>query len=184
MKVYPTFQTPHLFLRPFMCSDAQEVARLAGEKEVVDMLFDFDPSEPGVAHQWITDQLECFQTGEWVNFAIVELPRHVLVGSIGLVRDSLFKDKAEIAYWLGKQYWGRGYATEAGQVVLRYGFDVLEYSVIYGRHFVHNPASGRVLEKLGMQVGDPMPVYLWKNDDWKKLAMRLMHRRDYNTVYL
>ena len=53
--------------------------------------------------------------------------------------------------WIGVDWWGRGYATEASQTVLQFGFEVLSLNRIYAHHMLRNPASGRVLEKIGMK---------------------------------
>jgi [ribosomal protein S5]-alanine N-acetyltransferase len=52
---------------------------------------------------------------------------------------------------VGRDWWGQGYATEAARAVLRYGFEELKLNRIYAHHMTKNPASGRVLEKIGMQ---------------------------------
>ena len=57
----------------------------------------------------------------------------------------------ELGYWIGEDAWGKGYATEAAQAVTAYAFRDLGLHRIQGRHFTRNPASGRVLEKIGMQ---------------------------------
>jgi RimJ/RimL family protein N-acetyltransferase len=59
-------------------------------------------------------------------------------------------DRAELGYWIGKPFWGRGYATEAARALVQYGFDTLGLHRIYARHLTRNPASGRVLHKIGM----------------------------------
>jgi RimJ/RimL family protein N-acetyltransferase len=56
----------------------------------------------------------------------------------------------ELGYWIGVPYWGRGYATEAARALMRYGYSRLGLHRIQARHFLRNPASGRVMEKLGM----------------------------------
>ena len=72
-----------------------------------------------------------------------------IVGGIGLAPD---EQGHELGYWLTPDAWGRGYATEAGRAVLeiaRYG---LRLKRLHSGHFVDNPASGRVLHKLGFRV--------------------------------
>jgi RimJ/RimL family protein N-acetyltransferase len=56
-----------------------------------------------------------------------------------------------MGYWIGAPYWNRGYATEAARAVLRFAFDTVGLHRIYATHFTRNPASGRVMEKTGMQ---------------------------------
>ena len=57
---------------------------------------------------------------------------------------------ARLTYWLGLANWNQGYCTEAVQAVLDYGFTHLSLHRIYAPHFHNNPASGRVLRKVGM----------------------------------
>ena len=58
--------------------------------------------------------------------------------------------RAELGYWVGLPFWGRGYATEAGRAMLDYGFDEIGLNRIEALYLLRNPASGRVLDKLGM----------------------------------
>jgi RimJ/RimL family protein N-acetyltransferase len=55
-----------------------------------------------------------------------------------------------LSYWIGKAHWGRGYCTEAGRTILEYGFTKLGLNRIHANHISRNPASGRVMQKLGM----------------------------------
>jgi RimJ/RimL family protein N-acetyltransferase len=68
-----------------------------------------------------------------------------LIGCVGLGRDG---DEAELGYWIGRPYWGQGYATEAARALLSLA-KVLGHKRLVAAHFVDNPASGRVLRKLG-----------------------------------
>ncbi|QTA82731.1 GNAT domain-containing protein [Desulfonema limicola] len=58
---------------------------------------------------------------------------------------------AEMGYWVGIEYWGNGYCTEATKKVLEYGFDTQNLNRIFAYHFGSNPASGRVMKKIGMK---------------------------------
>ena len=84
-----------------------------------------------------------------MNFAIVLLDRGVLCGSTGLGIDAE-NANAELGYWIGLPYWGKGYCTEAVQAVVQYGFEVIGLHRIQASHFSDNPASGRVMQKIGM----------------------------------
>jgi [ribosomal protein S5]-alanine N-acetyltransferase len=147
---YPTLKTERLILRGFTLKDAPDVQRLAGEWEVARTLLSVPhPYENGVAEEWISEHASVFERGEGVNFAVVLRERGELCGSVGLLinpRDA----NAELGYWIGVPYWGRGYATEAAREVVRYGFEQLGLHRIYAAHFGNNPASGRVLRKIGM----------------------------------
>lgn len=72
----------------------------------------------------------------------------VLVGNVAI---SLDENGHELGYWFARPYWGRGYATEAGTALLRAARESLKIARINSGHFVDNPASGRVLRKLGFR---------------------------------
>ena len=150
MKRYPTLKTERLILRAFTLMDAPEVQRLAGEWQVARALLSVPhPYEEGMAEEWISEQHPTFERGEGVNFAVVLRERGELCGSCGLLINSRDAN-AELGYWIGVPYWGQGYATEAAREVVRYGFEQLGLHRIYAAHFGNNPASGRVLRKIGM----------------------------------
>lgn len=70
-----------------------------------------------------------------------------LVGGIGLHRDE--DGAVELGYWIGRPYWGLGFATEAARAVVRLAHDSLRVRRLVAGHFRDNPASRRVLRKLG-----------------------------------
>ena len=67
------------------------------------------------------------------------------MGCTGIARDGDF----ELGYWLGKPFWGFGYATEAAARLAEYGFVALGLDNLHAGWFYDNPASGHVLAKLG-----------------------------------
>ena len=84
---------------------------------------------------------------EWV-WAVTLRGSDVLLGTIGLTPEA-GADTAELGYWLIPAQWGKGIATEAARAVVAFGFKNLGLSVITSGFFEDNPASGRVLHKLG-----------------------------------
>jgi [ribosomal protein S5]-alanine N-acetyltransferase len=82
-----------------------------------------------------------------VVFAIT-LAEDGLIGAIGLMIQAAFA-RAEMGYWMGVPYWSNGYTTEAAAEVARYGFEELGLNRIHACYVTHNPASGRVMQKLG-----------------------------------
>jgi RimJ/RimL family protein N-acetyltransferase len=74
------------------------------------------------------------------------------VGAIGLILyDDVFRRSAEIGYWLGEEFWGKGIVTEAVQALTEYAFSTFDLCRIYAGVFEWNPGSMRVLEKAGYQ---------------------------------
>lgn len=76
---------------------------------------------------------------------LITLPGKGVIGSAGLGEND---GKPELGYWIARPHWGQGYATEAAGAVLRIA-RTLGHTRLTAGHFVDNPASGRVLRKLG-----------------------------------
>jgi len=72
-----------------------------------------------------------------------------LIGAIGFGRTP--DGEREFGYWIARPHWGRGYATEAGRAVIDIARNALRLRRLTAGHFTDNPASGRVLEKLGFR---------------------------------
>lgn len=143
--------TPRLWLRPLELADAPAVQCLASDKEIASTTLSIPhPYPDGAAEEWISGHLETLERGEGIVFGAFERARGELVGACGLTTRQPGAT-AEIGYWIGRPFWGRGYATEAARAVATYGFDVLGFHRIFAMAFSRNPASSRVLEKLGMR---------------------------------
>lgn len=149
MHEIPKLTTARLLLRPFALSDAKEVQRLAGEFEIADTTLSIPhPYEDGMAEQWIGRHSGDFNAGRRVDFAITSLDEGRLLGAISLVRIES-GHQAELGYWIGKPFWNRGFCSEAGREILKYAFLNLGLIRVYANHLSRNPASGRVMRKLG-----------------------------------
>ena len=82
----------------------------------------------------------------------------LLIGTVGFGRRPT--GETEFGYWIRRGHWGRGYATEAGRAALDLARESLRLGRISAGHFLDNPASGRVLEKLGFRpTGEVAPRY-------------------------
>ncbi|HEX5032999.1 MAG TPA: GNAT family N-acetyltransferase [bacterium] len=162
----PTLETPRLFLRPFELWDALEVQRLAGDFRIADTTLRIPhPYEDGMAEAWIAQR--ALDPGDELVFAIVRKQDAALVGAIGLI---LRGEEAELGYWIGVPYWNQGYASEAGAEILRHAFSKLRLNRVYANHFERNPASGRVLRKLGMQPDPTGPTQVEKDGRIEKVV--------------
>jgi ribosomal-protein-alanine N-acetyltransferase len=147
----PALRTERLVLRPFEMDDAPVVQALAGEREIAaTTLLIPHPYPDSAAEQWIGTHQAGFEEGRSAIFAITLAESGALIGAIGLTI-SAEHHRAELGYWIGRDHWGRGYATEAGRAVIDYAFRELDLQRVEAHHFANNPSSGRVLEKLGMQ---------------------------------
>jgi ribosomal-protein-alanine N-acetyltransferase len=178
----PTLKAERLILRPFKISDASRVQILAGEKEIADTTLNIPyPYENGMAEQWIGMHEQAFKKGEMAIFAIILKESHALIGAVGLVINQRF-NRAELGYWIAKDFWNQGLGTEAAERILEYGFTEKKLNKIYASHLRRNPASGRIMEKIGMKkegelrehvikwdVYEDLIIYGITQQEWKKL---------------
>ncbi|MFI5243661.1 MAG: GNAT family N-acetyltransferase [Gemmatimonadales bacterium] len=171
MSEQPTLHTKRLILRPFRLTDAAAVQEFAGAREIADTTTHIPhPYPDGAAEGWIGTHAAAWEGGTLATFAITDRERGSLMGAIGLVI-SPESERAELGYWIAKQHWKRGYCTEAAHAMLAFGFGVLRLHRIEARHFVRNPASGRVMQKLGMKLEGIHRESVKKWDRFEDLAL-------------
>jgi len=179
METCPHLESERLLLRPFDLADAPAVRELARERDVASTtLLVPHPYEDGMAEQWISTHQQRFELGELACFAIVLKQEQALIGAIDLAIRAEHQ-RAELGYWIGKPFWARGYCTEAARLVVRYGFEDLGLNRIAAHHMSRNPASGRVLEKIGMQHEGRLKQYVHKWDVFEDVECCSILRRDF-----
>jgi RimJ/RimL family protein N-acetyltransferase len=145
----PVLETARLTLRPFGEADIAAIVEICGDIEITSRLARVPHPYSEADARYFLDNVV---TRELV-WAMVLRPSPLVVGNVGLapVGDP---DAAELGYYVRRSHWGRGLVTEAAAAVVRYGFDQLALGHIVSGHFADNPASGRVLSKLGfVEVG-------------------------------
>ena len=136
-------------LREWKPGDEESLVRSANSRRIWRNLRDAFPNPYTLAdaEHWIKI---ANPTTPIRNFAIVV--DGAAVGGIGLVlKDDVFRRSAEIGYWLGERFWGRGIVTEAVRAVTDYAFATFDLCRVYAGVFEWNPASMRVLEKGGYE---------------------------------
>lgn len=138
-----TIKTRRLLLRSIAVQDAPRIAELAGDWEVARMTGRVPyPYDEQRALHWLNDLAD----GEIVYG--IEYNGEM----IGMCGYTLATDRsAEVGYWIGRPYWGRGFATEAARAVMRFGFERAGVLKFRCSHFTDNTSSRRVIEKLGFR---------------------------------
>lgn len=135
-------RTERLFLRPAWPEDWEAVlGGIADEGVVMNLARAPWPYGPEEAREFVSrgQDLCC------PSFLLVRPDTGQAIGCAGLGRDG---DDFEIGYWIARPFWGQGFATEAGRGVIEIA-RLLGHRRLSAGHFVDNPASGRVLRKLG-----------------------------------
>lgn len=140
-------------LRALSPKDATRVTELAGDWEVAGMTAAIPhPYTERMAEQFIAGTSDEAARGVAWTWAVTRADDGLLVGCATLVHDGA--RNGNVGYWIGRPYWGRGYASAAVRALLAAGFAQLDHPVLSALHLVANPASGRVLEKCGMIEGE------------------------------
>jgi ribosomal-protein-alanine N-acetyltransferase len=171
----PTLQTERLRIRPYSEADIPELVRLIGTREVA-------ATTLRIAHPYSEQDarafLELAKEPDKLWLAVTLRADGRQIGGIGL-RVELQHQHAELGYWLGVSYWSQGYATEAAREVLRYGFEDLALHRIFASHFKQNPASGKILKKIGMRHEGSQREHLRKWDQFVDSELYGILRREW-----
>ncbi|MBV8686631.1 MAG: GNAT family N-acetyltransferase [Alphaproteobacteria bacterium] len=150
-------RTERLLLRPGWVQDAPALHRVLAEEAIVRNL----ATAPWPYRYEDAEAFLATERGPENPVMLVFLreagaPR--LIGTIGLSRRP--GEEVELGYWIGRHWWNRGFATEAGRAVVAMARDSLRLPRLAAGHFIDNPASGRVLEKLGFApTGEVVPRF-------------------------
>lgn len=166
----PTLVTARLELRPFRLADASEVQRLAGALQVAEMTVNIPhPYPEGAAEEWIGSHRVRFEQGAGLTLAVTFKDSGTLIGAVSLVDADAHR--AELGYWIGVPFWGQGYCTEAARALVDYGLRAMGLHRIVATHFQRNPASGRVMQKLGMRYEGCLREHVFKGGRYQDLML-------------
>lgn len=165
-----TITTNRLVLRLFQKADAENVSRLCNNYNIYkNTLYLPYPYSIEDALSWIEHHLDNFIIDRSYEFAITDKESGELYGAIALSNNQQF-NHGEIAYWIGEEYWGSGYATEAAQAILHFAFKEKQFYKVFARFFRSNPASGRVMQKIGMKQEGILIDHVRKENQYEDLV--------------
>lgn len=164
--------TERLIFRAWEENDAADLFELASDPQI-------GPEAGWPSHKSVEDSLQIIrnvlQTSE--TYALIRKEDNRLIGCAGLKmgKDSCSEkqDEPELGYWIGKQFWGNGYATEAGERLLRHAFEDMNSHAVWCCYYDGNARSKRVQEKLGF-------TYV-RTDQWY-ILFPVMKSREYRQL--
>ncbi len=137
-------------MRPLGLSHIAHVQRLAAAEEIARHTFVPHPYPPDGAKDFVENAREKWREEEAYVFAILERASGDFAGCMG-IHPQPPHQRAEVGYWIGQPYWGRGFASAALRLLIQFGFEELGLNRIAAGHFPGNPASGRVMQKANMR---------------------------------
>ena len=177
----PTLNTDRLILRPFTLADAPDVERLAGAWEVADTTLRIPhPYPKGGGAAWINTRLAAWADNKSLALAIApHETSSAIIGAISLALDQQHSH-GELGYWIGSDYWGQGFATEASRAIIAFAFTELGLHRVQAGHFTRNPSSGRVMQKLGMKFEGVMRAAYFRWGRFEDVALYAILADEWN----
>lgn len=169
LKEFPVIETKRLILSRLEEKDIPFIVEFLQHRIYSDLTSNIPyPYTENDAKFWLKMSKEAFDNKTGFTFGIRNKEEQ-LIGAIGL--HDREDDKAELGYWIAIPYWNKGYVTEAARAVINFGFKDLEINKIYATHFLHNPASGKIMEKIGMEQEALLKQHVKKDGEYYDLAM-------------
>lgn len=143
-------ETERLLIRDIEVEDKEDMFKLHSDPEV--QKYTGEPVVESVEEmeQRIRARHKEYKELGYGRWALIEKASNTLIGWAGLLYLEEF-DQIDIGYRLRKEFWGKGYATEASVAILKYGFETLGLEEIIAIAYPANVGSIRVMQKTGMQ---------------------------------
>lgn len=169
MQNFPRIETERLILSELKEEDLPLVTEYLQDKEFAEYTSNIpSPYRKEDAEFWLKLTKEAFESQKGFTFAI-RTKYEKIIGAIGLHDEG--SDKAEMGYWLAKSFWNKGYVTEAAKAMVDFGFNELGCNKIFAIHFPHNPASGKIMQKIGMELEVVLKQHLKKEGKYFDIPM-------------
>ena len=146
-------ETERLIIRPFKDEDYKRVYEVCNDYELAKTTLGIPiPYTEENAKTFIEKTKKRLEDNISYELAVCfkENPNKV-VGCVSLVGINPVARKAEMGYWVARELWGKGIATEAARAIIKFGFEKLNLHSIMARYFNENTASGKVMQKCGMK---------------------------------
>lgn len=178
-KSIPSIQTERLILRKLVKEDGEDMFKYASEPAVSRFM-------PWEAHKTIEDTkgfvdliLNAYEQQRKLTWAIELKETGQMIGTIDFVSWQPKRFKAEIAYTLSHEYWGKGLMREAADGLLAFGFKEMELNKIEAPIMLENVQSRRLAKKLGMTQEGVARDHMIIKGEFVDLAMYAILKREY-----
>ena len=149
-------ETERLYLHQFTLDDVQALLPILGDADVMQFSIDGPLTAEQIEHLLTTRYIKCYEEHGFGRMAVIDKSTNKLIGFCGISYQEIDGEQMlEIGYRFAKQYWGKGYATEAGLAVKEYARDVLKLPQFLAIIEPANTQSIRVAQKIGMSLWKP-----------------------------
>lgn len=139
-------ESERIILRPVSLDDAEDMYEYTSDEETTHFIYephkDLEQTKSVIANYFVKEPIG--------KYAMELKESNKMIGAIEF-RVHEWNKSGELGFTLNRHFWGNGYMTEAGKLLLGLAFDVLGLERVYAAHEVKNSASGKVLNRLGMK---------------------------------
>lgn len=143
-------ETERLFLRELKLSDTEQLANILSDSET--MQYYPEPFDREKVKNWILWNMDNYKKYNHGLWAVVTKDSDIFIGDCGITIQQIEEETVpEIGFHIHKEYWNKGYATEAAKACKAYAFEVLNYPKVFSYTTTKNIPSQRVAKKIGMQ---------------------------------
>lgn len=178
----PTLETADLILRKPAVKDAKDIFRYASDPEVARYVL-WEPhrsvAETRSFVRFLRSRIRAGYPSSWV---VVLKQTGAVIGTIGFIWYSETNRSAELGYSFSREYWNRGYATQALGAVIDASFTSLPLNRLEAQHDVRNPASGRVMEKCSLRQEGILRDRIVNKGEYVDAALYAVLRSDWENA--
>lgn len=176
----PMLETKRLILRKMEMNDATRMFDyLCSDHRVMDNLIKGPHKTISETINRVTEITKQYESVKFCYWGIVLKESGELVGTIDLYNIDEDTENCEVGYDLGFNWWNQGYGTEALYAVVEFAFRIMNIHKISATHGIDNPASGKIMSKVGMEREGIIRHMTRKNNKYKDCAIYGILQQDY-----
>jgi ribosomal-protein-alanine N-acetyltransferase len=177
--VFPTLETERLILREMIPADAEAIFRIRGDYEVTKYNIGTAYDRLEQAADLIAAMAQAYREEKEVRWGITLKSDDTVIGMVGynywIRRDA----RGSVGYDLARAYWGQGIMTEALRAVVTFGFRRMDLNRIEADADARNPASARVLAKVGFRQEGLQREQFYEDSSFNDLVLFALLRKDF-----
>lgn len=179
-KEIPVLETERLIYRKIELNDVDDLFEIFSDKDTTYcMTWEVNKTKEDTLNKFIKVINKRHEQGQSVDWAIVHKESKKVIGNCAFIGWSNKHSKAEIGYVLNKAYRGQGFATEALQELIRFGFEIIQLNRIEGGCDIDNAASEKVMLKVGMQFEGVLRKNEFIKGEFRDTKIFAMLKEDY-----
>ena len=179
----PSLETQDLCLRKPRMKDAKDIFRYASDPEVARYVLWEPHRSVSESASFVRDLRARLRAGCPSSWVVVLRETDTVIGTIGFVWYSTDNNAAELGYSFSREYWNRGYATQALRAVIDSVFSSLPLNRLEAQHDVRNPASGRVMQKCGLTQEGILRGRIMNKGEYIDTALYSILRSDWEKTH-